>query len=142
MINPAENEIKKFSENYFETIISNASKTLKYNQCKDTSTVIEWFKCIPNKRNCRFIKFGVFEYCRSIFADSINFSKYFIDIEDSIITTIKHARKSLIFYGNRSWAKEDGDPLFDATMSSFDGAEVYELFGLYLLDSLPALRFL
>lgn len=63
LINPDKNQMKKFSKYCLETIISNANKTLKYNQWKNTSTVTEWFKYIPNKRNCRFIKFDIFEYC-------------------------------------------------------------------------------
>ena len=49
--------------------------------------------------------------------------------------TILHARKSLLFKKNEVWVKKD-NPNFDVTMSSFEGAEVCELLGLYLLDIL------
>ena len=55
-----------------------------------------------------------------------------IDIEGNIINIINHARKSLLFDDSGAWVKKDGNPLFDVTMGSFDGAEVYELVGLYL----------
>ena len=96
----AKSEMGKFSKKYLEAIISNANEILKHNQWKDTFTVIEWFKCIPNKRNCWFINFNIVKYYLSISADllnkSINFAKYFVDIDHSIFTTIKHARKSLL----------------------------------------------
>ena len=54
--------------------------------------------------------------------------------DDSTIQIIKHARKSLLFDSIGVWVKNDDNPLFDVTMGSFDGAEVCELVGLYLLS--------
>ena len=54
--------------------------------------------------------------------------------DDSTIQIIKHARKSLLFDSTGVWVKNDDNPLSDVTMSSFDGAEVCELVGLYLLS--------
>ena len=62
-----------------------------------------------------------------------------IDIEANIINTINHARKSLLFDDSGAWVKNDGKPLFDVTMGSFDGAEVCELVGLYLLNKIKPL---
>ena len=44
-----------------------------------------------------------------------------------------HSRKSLLFSDNDIWVKKD-NPYFDVTMGSFNGAEVCELVGLYLLN--------
>ena len=57
-------------------------------------------------------------------------------ISDSEINIIKHSRKSLLFDKSGPWVKKDGDSLFDVTMGSFDGAEVCELVGLYMLNKL------
>jgi hypothetical protein len=46
-----------------------------------------------------------------------------------------HARKSLLFTDDKPWIKRDGT-LFDVTMGSYDGAEVCDLIGLYLLTGL------
>ena len=43
------------------------------------------------------------------------------------------ARKSLLFNQNHVWIKKKGG-LFDVTMGAFDGAEVCELVGTYLLN--------
>ena len=64
----------------------------------------------------------------------MNFAKSMTNIDDSTIQIIKHARKSLLFDSTGVWVKNDGNPLFDVTMSSFDGAEICELIGLYLLS--------
>ena len=44
-----------------------------------------------------------------------------------------HSRKSLLFADNKHWVKKEGDPDFDVTMGSYDGAELCELVGLYIL---------
>ena len=48
---------------------------------------------------------------------------------------IKHARKSLLYDNNEPWMKNDTG-LFDITMGAFNGAEVYELVGTFLLYKL------
>ena len=50
---------------------------------------------------------------------------------------IFHARKSLLFKDGESWVKK-GDTLFDVTMGAFDGAEVCELVGCFLLHSITS----
>ena len=49
---------------------------------------------------------------------------------------IHHSRKSLLFDTTSVWVKNGNNPLFDDTMGSYDGAEIYELVGLYLLNKL------
>ena len=49
---------------------------------------------------------------------------------------IYHCRKSLLFYKNEPWKKEDSDSCFDVTMGSYDGAELCEFIGIYLLSQL------
>ena len=44
-----------------------------------------------------------------------------------------HSRKSLLSSGTDVWTKKDGDKNFDVTMSSYDGAEICKLVGLYIL---------
>ena len=70
---------------------------------------------------------------------SIHFARSIIEIEGNIIDIINHARKSLLFHDGNAWVKKEGNPLFDVTMGSYDGAEVCELVGLYLLGKLAPL---
>ena len=51
---------------------------------------------------------------------------------------IHHARRSLLFDNNTAWVKQGSE--FDVAMGSFDGAEVTDLVGLYLLSQLQHLR--
>ena len=43
-----------------------------------------------------------------------------------------HSPKSLLFNDISKWIKK-GDPNFEVTMSSFDGADICELVGVYIL---------
>ena len=47
-----------------------------------------------------------------------------------------HSRKPLLFINTEIWIKKNGDPDFNVTMGSFDGAELCELVGLYILHIL------
>ena len=67
---------------------------------------------------------------------SIHFARSIIEIEDKTTDIINHARKSLLFHDGKAWVKKEGNPLFDVTMGSYDGAEVCGVVGLYLLDKL------
>ena len=56
-------------------------------------------------------------------------------IQVKVIKTICHALKSLLFDKDNVCVKKDNLE-FDVTMGSYDGAELCELVGLYLLDLL------
>ena len=58
------------------------------------------------------------------------------DISDENLRIIKHCRKSLLYNNYEPLKKKDTDSCFDVTMGSYDGAEVCELVGIYLLSLL------
>ena len=47
-----------------------------------------------------------------------------------------YSRKFLLFNNTDTWIKKNGDPDFPLTMGSFDGAELCELVGSYILHIL------
>ena len=67
--------------------------------------------------------------------NAINYAKQFTVIDDHTIYITFHCRKSLLFSSDGTWIKKDGS-LFDVTMGSFDGAEICELVGLFMLHNL------
>ena len=48
----------------------------------------------------------------------------------------KHARKSPFFNDGKPWIKKDSNSLLDVTIGSYDGAEIFELVGLFILNNL------
>ena len=100
-------------------------------------TVIKWFTDIQDKHNCSFSQFDIVEFYPSISNDlllkEIKHAKKYVPISKKEIETIMHARKSLLFGNNSTWIKKGGNTTFDVTMGSFDGAEICELVGLFIL---------
>ena len=55
---------------------------------------------------------------------------------DDMVETILNSRKAFLYFQGNPWVKKDTTEHFDVTEGSFDGAEVCELVGLYLLSKL------
>ena len=49
-----------------------------------------------------------------------------------------HSRQTLLFYDKQPWAKKTETENFDVPMGCYDGAEVCELVGCYILNQLSA----
>ena len=60
--------------------------------------------------------------------NALLFSQNHIQIADDDLRLIKHCKKSLFF--------NNGDSPFDVTMGSYDGVEICELVGIYILSHL------
>ena len=109
------------------------------NQWKNSDVVIDWFKQIKNKNLYKFATFGIKEFYPSIkeclLKNAINFGEQHTEISEKEKAIIFHPGKSLLFDGQHVWIKDEGG-LFDVTMGAFDGAEVCEAVGNFLLYQL------
>ena len=127
------------SKKLLESINAKVQSAAGVNQWRSTGTVIEWFQNIKHKSRCRFIQLDIVEFYPSIscklLTDALNFARKYTDIDEDTQNVIMHARKSLLFNKDELWVKKD-NPTFDVTMGSYDGAEVCELVGLFLLDTI------
>ena len=121
-----------------ERINTSIRNLIKVNQWKDTREVIEWFKNITNKQKHKFIVFDIKDFYPTITKDlltkCLKFAEEKVQIFNDDKEFIYHARKSLLFNEEGTWMKKDG--LFDVTMRAYDGAEVRELVGTFLLDKI------
>ena len=101
LINPAKPEIGIISKHYFERINNKSREKIQMNQWRNTKSVIEWFKAIKNKSKSSFIKFDIAEFYLSIskelLSKAIEYAQSVTTIEEKVIKTIYHARKSLLF---------------------------------------------
>ena len=57
------------------------------------------------------------------------------DISREDVQIMYHARKSLLFSNEKPWMKRK-ENLFDVTMGAYDGAEVCELAGIFMLNQI------
>ncbi len=140
LINPAKSESGKLSKIILDKINSNLRKTLNLNQLKNTQNVIEWFGNIKEKHRHSFISFDIVDFYPSISENlldqALSWASDLAIITKDEISIIKHARKSLLFNDGKPWTKKDSNSLFDVTMGSYDGAEICELIGLFILNNL------
>ena len=142
LINPAKAELGKVSKVKLDNINEKVRISSKVNQWHNTNEVIEWFKNIKEKESCTFIQFDIEEFypsiSRSLLDKAISHAMKYTTITNDTMQTILHSRKSLLFTDQQAWVKKSGDPEFDVTMGSYDGAEICELVGLFILHSLSA----
>ena len=140
LINPAKSELGKVSKIIIEKINSKVREASFVNQWKNTNDVINWFNNIDDKSHSSFLQFDIEEFYPSISKDlvtkAINYANQFTPISKNDTEIIMHARKSLLFSNNNVWVKNVGDSKFDVTMGSYDGAEICELVGLYILHTI------
>ena len=65
--------------------------------------------------------------------DALEFAKQHVTIKSKDRETIFHTRKSLLHNEGKPWIKKQSNN-FDVTMGSYDGAEVCELIGIFMLS--------
>ena len=90
---------------------------------------------------CSFIQLDIVEFYPSIsenlLGEAISFARNHTDISSHTLEIIQHSRKSLLFDCKNTWVKRT-NPDFDVTMGAYDGAEVCELVGLFLLSKIKS----
>ena len=57
------------------------------------------------------------------------------DISKNDFEVIFHAPRSLLFHSNEPWIKRDNGT-FDVTMGAYNGAEICEVMGIFMLSLL------
>ena len=85
----------------------------------------------------KFVTFDIKDFypfmAQDLLNKTLNFSSECIYISKCDTDVINHARKSLLFDGSNTWIKKQGR-LFNVSMGAYDGAEVCELVGIYMLN--------
>ena len=136
MLNPTKTELGKISKHILQQISTNIRTALNVNQWQNTSEVKKWFQNIIHT----FTIFDIQEFYPSIgeklLKDAVLFAQTYTNICRKDIEVIFHCRRSLLFHNNEPWIKKDNNGDFDVTMRSYDGPEVFELAGLFMLNML------
>ena len=140
LINPAKSEIGRVRKVILDEINSGLRSISQVSQWRNSVAVNSWFKNVQEKHNHTFLLFDIVDFYPSITKDLLNkaisWASNQITITDQQIKIIKHARKSLLFNEGKPWVKKETNGTFDVTVGSYDGAEVCELVGLFMLDKL------
>ena len=140
LINPAKGDSGKISKLILDKVNTRLRTILSRNQWRNAQNVIEWFGNIEQKSRHSFISFDIVDFYPSISENlldqALSWASSLAYISDEGISIIKHTRKSLLFNNGKPWIKNNNSNLFDVTMGTYDGAEICELVGLFILNHL------
>ena len=141
LINTAKNELGRVVKIKVERINHEIRVITGANQWQNTQSALDWFHRINEPNSFMFLKFDIVSFYPSItlqllknalqYAKSVN--GIFIPKEDEDM--IMQCHKSFLFSDGQPWTKI-GEDNFDVPMGCYDGAEICELVGLYLLHKL------
>ena len=70
-----------------------------------------------------------------MFHEALQFAKIHVNITQRDIEVTFHSRKSILYNNGIPWVKKEGTG-FDVTMRAYDGAEIYEPIGIFMLSLL------
>ena len=120
LINPSKQEIGKISKQVLDDINQKVVAATNVNQWKNTSSMLKWYKSLPNKRDSAFISFYILEFYPSITKDllrrTVDFTSNYVTISAEDRRIIIHAKQSLLFKDETPWQKRNSNTLFDVTM--------------------------
>ena len=140
LINPSRSDIGRISKQILNKINLKFISGTKVYQWKNSTSAIEWLNNIPNKDQHRFILFDIESFYPSITEDflneALNFAKTKVDITNQEISNIMQSRNTFLFNKNQPTVKKSGNEEFNVPMGCFDGAELCEIIGIYILTKL------
>ena len=114
-------------------------KATKTKQWENTVSAIKWFSLLKDKHLMKFVMFNIKDFYQSITQDllnkALNFATEYIYVSKCDIDLINCSTKSLLFDGSNTKIRKQG-ALFDVSMGAYDGAEVCEPVGTYMLNVL------
>ena len=138
LINPAKSNIGKISKQILTKINETIRQKLGLQQWRSTTDTLNWFKNLKQKQKLKFLVLDIVDFYPSIneklFETTLNFANTITPISDEDATILRNARKSILFHNGDVWTKNTG--LFDVTMGSYDGCEICELVGLYIIHTI------
>ena len=110
---------------------------LNINQWRSTQDVLAWFEGIENKNKYNFICFDVTNFYPSIteklLKKTLKWARKYSIISEFDFKMINLSREFYLFNNGTPWIKTGEKGKFDVPMGAYDGAEVCELIGLFML---------
>ena len=135
LINPSKNKIGRISKHILDQINSKLITKLSVDEWKNTISVMKWFENIDNQRLYKYLQFDIKDFYPSVnetLNEAIQFAKERVPITRKDVEAIFSAQKSVLYNNREPWAKKEGGS-FDVTMGAYDGADVSEPIGIYML---------
>ena len=142
MLNPTKPELGRITKQKLAGVVKEVKEKTGLIQWRSDLSAVKWFKQLQNKEGLRFIEFDICSFypniTRELLTNAIQWAATIVDIPREDIDLILHTKMSILISGGDVWVKKGQDP-FDVGMGSYDGAEVCDLVGLFLLSKLADL---
>ena len=139
LINPSKTDMGKVSRIRLQVINNIIRERTGLNQWQSTQQALRWFNGLSNKQKIQFFTFDVDAFYPSItlrlLKKAIEWARQFCPISDLDEEIFMHCRRTFLFHDGKAWVKKENSD-FDVPIGSFDGAEICEITGLYILDKL------
>ena len=143
LLNPMKPEVGRISHLLLKDIVEIVREKTKLSQWKNVYSCIEWFKKLNHKSSSSFIVFDIVSFYPSISEELLNaaldWAQQYTKISKKDRNTIIQSRRSLLYFDNSYWTKKKNSN-FDVPMGSYDGAEICDICGLFLLAELDKLN--
>ena len=142
LLNPAKPQLGKITKVKLQEINSELRAKTHLNQLQSTNDAISWFNALNLKKRRHFLIFDIVSFYPSIseaiLKKTFAWARSILRISEADEKLIFMARRSFLFMDNKPWVKIE-NPTFDVTMGAFDGAEVAEFVGLFILNKLSSI---
>ena len=123
LVNPTKSELGKVAKIILENVVHQAKSKSGLNLWRNTQSVIEWFKGIPDKERQSFIKFDIVSYypniSRKLLSDALNWAKQFVAITDQDEKIIFQSCRAVLVSDDKIWIKkgESSEEKFAVTIA-------------------------
>ena len=140
LINSCKTNIGIISKKFLDDINKAVRASTGLQQWRCTEDVLHWFSNLPQQASRKFLKFDIESFYPSITSEllsrAINFARKHAEITEHQEDIIFHSCRGVLVGEDGSiWVKKQQEK-FDVSMGSYDGGEVAELVGLYLLSEI------
>ena len=136
LINPAKTEVGKISKIKLDSMIREIRTKTLLKSWRATNDTLCWFNALPNRQLQTFLEFDIVSFYPTIsellLTKAVDWGSKFVNVSQMDKAIIMQARQSMLFLNMEPWSKKSGE--FDVTMGAWDGAEICELIGLYMLS--------
>ena len=116
------------------------TSSIQVDYWKNSSVVIKWFRNLENNSSSLVIIFDIEDFYSSIllsaFNRAIEFGKEISNSLNDENSMIMITRETLLFSDGEAWVKKNEEDAFDVPLGLYDGTEMCELVGTYLLNQL------
>ena len=139
LVNPSKTDMGKVSRRKLQVITNVVRERTSLNQWQSTQQALRWFGGLSHKHKLHFFTFDVDTFYPSItlqlLKNAIAWARQFCPISGLDEEVFMHCRRTFLFHDGKAWVKRE-NPDFDVPIGSYDGAEICEITGLYILNKL------